>query len=68
MDQRGLLDRFLALGKQHVVGGFFAGITKPWPDGLDTAHPYTLGIPQPVTERILTERAVELGGGDPAQL
>ncbi|TQC42155.1 rifampin monooxygenase [Rhodococcus sp. WS4] len=61
MDQRGLLDRFLALGKQYPVGGFFAGITKPQPDRLDTAHPYVLGIPQPVTERLLTEHAAELG-------
>ncbi|WP_406230234.1 rifampin monooxygenase [Nocardia sp. NBC_01009] len=61
MDQRGLLERFLALGKQYPVGGFFAGITKPQPDRLNTAHPYVLGIPQPVTERLLTEHATELG-------
>ncbi len=61
MDQRGLLERFLAHGRQHAVGGFFAGIGKPWPDRLDTAHPYVLGIPQTVTERLLTERAAELG-------
>ena len=60
LDQRGLLDRFLALGKQYPLGGF-AGIRKPVPDGLDTAHPYILGIPQPTTDRLLTERAVELG-------
>ena len=40
MDQRGLLERFLALGEQFAVGGFFAGIPKPWPDRLDTAHPH----------------------------
>ncbi|MFC4468881.1 rifampin monooxygenase [Streptomyces xiangluensis] len=61
MDQRGLLERFLALGKQYPVGGFFAGIPKPSPERLDTAHPYVLGIPQPVTDRLLTERATELG-------
>ncbi|HEU0088232.1 MAG TPA: rifampin monooxygenase [Pseudonocardiaceae bacterium] len=61
MDQRGLLERFLALGKQYPVGGFFAGISKPAPERLDTAHPYVLGIPQTVTERLLAERAVELG-------
>jgi rifampicin monooxygenase len=60
MDQRGLLERFLALGTQYPVGGF-AGITKPVPDRLDTAHPYILGIPQSVTERLLTEHATELG-------
>ncbi len=39
LDQRGLLERFLALGRQYPVGGFFAGISKPQPDRLDTAHP-----------------------------
>src|SRR3954447_5233862 len=61
LDQRGLLDRFLPLGKQYPVGGFFAGINKPAPDQLDTAHCYVLGIPQPVTERLLTEYAIEVG-------
>ena len=61
MDQRGLLERFLALGKQYPVGGFFAAIPAPSPDRLDTAHPYTLGIPQPTVERLLTEHATELG-------
>lgn len=61
MDQRGLLERFLALGKQYRVGGFVAGIDKPWPDRLDTAHGYVLGIPQTATERLLAEHATELG-------
>ena len=61
MDQRGLLERFLALGQQYPLGGFFAGILKPTPDRLDTAHPYILGIPQTTTERLLTEHATELG-------
>ncbi|MFF4490625.1 rifampin monooxygenase [Streptomyces sp. NPDC001544] len=61
MDQRGLLERFLALGKQYRVGGFVAGIDKPWPDRLDTAHAYVLGIPQTATERLLAEHATELG-------
>ncbi len=61
MDQRGLLERFLALGRQYPVGGFFAGIPKPSPERLDTAHPYVLGIPQPTTERLLNEHAIELG-------
>jgi rifampicin monooxygenase len=61
MDQRGLLDRFLAHGQKYVLGGYFAGIDKPWPDRMDTAHPYVLGIPQTVTERLLTEHATELG-------
>ncbi len=61
MDQRGLLERFLAHGRKHPVGGFFAAIPKPPPDGLDTAHPYVLGIPQTTTDRLLAERATELG-------
>jgi 2-polyprenyl-6-methoxyphenol hydroxylase-like FAD-dependent oxidoreductase len=61
MDQRGLLDRFLAVSEKFQLGGFFGGITKPWPDRLDTAHPYGLTTPQPVTERLLNERALELG-------
>lgn len=61
MDQRGLLDRFLAVSEKFQVGGLFGGITKPWPDRLDTAHPYGLATPQPVTERLLNERALELG-------
>src|SRR5262245_26183568 len=61
LDQRGLLERFLAHGQQYPLGGFFAGIDKPAPDRLDTAHPYVLGIPQTTTDRLLFERAVELG-------
>lgn len=60
MDQRGLLDRFLAVSEKFQVGGLFGGIAKAWPDGLDTAHPYGLATPQPVTERLLNERALEL--------
>ncbi|GAA1036514.1 rifampin monooxygenase [Streptomyces murinus] len=61
LDQRGLLERFLAQGRKYPLGGFFAGIRKPSPTGLDTAHPYVLGIPQPVTDRLLAEHAAELG-------
>lgn len=62
MDQRGLLERFLADGQQYPDGvGRFAGIAKPRPVNLDTAHGYILGIPQPVTDRLLAERAGELG-------
>ncbi|GAA2787067.1 rifampin monooxygenase [Saccharopolyspora taberi] len=61
VDQRGLLDRFLANGRKFQVGGFFGGIQKPWPERLDTAHQYSLAIPQPDTERLLGEHAVELG-------
>ncbi|MFD4033377.1 rifampin monooxygenase [Streptomyces sp. NPDC058637] len=61
MDQRGLLERFLAVSEKFQVGGLFGGIMKPWPDRLDTAHPYGVATPQPVTERLLNERALELG-------
>jgi rifampicin monooxygenase len=60
MDQRGLLERFLARGQLYAVGGSFAGIGKPSPDRLDTAHPYVLAIPQTITDRLLAERAAEL--------
>jgi 2-polyprenyl-6-methoxyphenol hydroxylase-like FAD-dependent oxidoreductase len=61
MDQRGLLDRFRAVSEKFRIGGLFGGIIKPWPERLDTAHPYGLATPQPVTERLLQERALELG-------
>ncbi|WP_405148796.1 rifampin monooxygenase [Sphaerisporangium sp. NBC_01403] len=61
MDQRGLLERFLAHGQKYALGGYFAGINKPRPDRLDTAHSYILGIPQTVTDRLLAERATEVG-------
>ncbi|HYP45623.1 MAG TPA: rifampin monooxygenase [Propionibacteriaceae bacterium] len=62
LDQRGLLDRFLAHGQMYPGGaGHFAAIDRPWPASLDTAHGYVLGIPQPITDRLLADRAVELG-------
>ncbi|GAB2642594.1 rifampin monooxygenase [Kribbella swartbergensis] len=61
MDQRGVLDRFLEHGTKYPLGGFFAGISKPSPVGLDTAHGYVLGLPQTITDRLLAERATELG-------
>jgi len=45
MDQRGLLDRFLAHGQQYPGGArHFAGIDKPLRATLDIAHGYILGI------------------------
>ena len=61
LDQRGLLDRFLAAGTSYPVTGSFAGLTPSRPVTLDSAHAYTLGLPQPVTDRLLAEHAVELG-------
>ncbi|MBQ0826479.1 rifampin monooxygenase [Streptomyces tagetis] len=61
MDQRGLLERFLAAGERFQVGGPFAGVALAWPERMDTAHPYGLAIPQVTTERLLAEHAVGLG-------
>ncbi|MGX9347775.1 FAD-dependent monooxygenase [Microbacterium sp. KNMS] len=61
LDQRGLLERFLEHGTRYPGVGRFAGIDKPQPADLDTAHGYILGIPQPITDRLLAERAAELG-------
>jgi len=61
LDQRGLLDRFLAAGTRYPGGGGFAGIPSPRPVVLDTAHGYLLGLPQPVTDRLLAEHAAESG-------
>ncbi|GAB1817580.1 rifampin monooxygenase [Herbidospora sp. RD11066] len=61
LDQRGILDGFLAEGQQYPLRSHFAGIIKPFPVVLDTGHPYILGIPQPTTERLLTAHALSLG-------
>ncbi|MBK0330416.1 FAD-dependent monooxygenase [Brachybacterium sp. MASK1Z-5] len=61
LDQRGILERFLAEGTVYPGIGRFAGIPSASSPELDTAHGYTLGIPQPVTDRLLEERARELG-------
>src|SRR5690349_10812977 len=61
MAMRGLLERILGHGRQRPAGGFFAAITKPAPEGLDSAHAYLLGIPQPVIDHLLEKHAIELG-------
>ena len=61
LDQRGIVDRFVALGKKHAATRFFAGIPKPAPERLDTTHPYVLGLPQTTTDRLLEDHAVEVG-------
>lgn len=58
---RGLLDRVLEHGRRRPAAGFFAAIAKPEPEGLDSAHAYLLGIPQPVIVRLLEEHAIHLG-------
>ena len=60
LDQRGLLERFLARGTKYPIRGSFAGILTPAPN-LDTAHGYLLGIPQSITDELLDEHAVEVG-------
>jgi rifampicin monooxygenase len=61
MAMRGLLERMLAHGRRRPAGAYFAAIDKPAPDGLDSAHAYLLGIPQPVIVRLLEEHAIALG-------
>ncbi|SDJ14732.1 2-polyprenyl-6-methoxyphenol hydroxylase [Lentzea albidocapillata subsp. violacea] len=58
---RGLLDRFLERGRQRPVGGSFAGIPKPTPEGLDSDYTSLLGIPQPIVEDLLRDHAIGLG-------
>ena len=45
---RGLLERIRERGRQRPAGAYFAAIDKPAPEGLDSAHAYLLGIPQPL--------------------
>lgn len=61
LDQRGLLERFLEHGTKYPGAGRFAGVEGPRVMDLDTAHNFVLGIPQPVTDRLLVEHATELG-------
>src|SRR5688572_4746124 len=61
MAMRGLLQRILEHGRRRPAAGFFAGIPKPAPEGLDSAYAYLLGIPQPVIVQLLERHAVELG-------
>ncbi|MET9190400.1 FAD-dependent monooxygenase [Streptomyces tendae] len=61
MAMRGLLDRLLEHGRRRPVGGLFAAIPAPAPEGLDSPYACLLGIPQPVLVRLLEEHAVALG-------
>ncbi|MEV4045957.1 2-polyprenyl-6-methoxyphenol hydroxylase-like FAD-dependent oxidoreductase [Streptomyces sp. SAI-195] len=61
LDQRGLLDRFLPLGRT-VPGWHFSQLpTRLDFSRLDSRHGYTLFIAQARTEALLAERAAELG-------
>jgi 2-polyprenyl-6-methoxyphenol hydroxylase-like FAD-dependent oxidoreductase len=61
LDRRGIVERFLAEGKQ-VSETSFAGLGTPLDlTCLETDHPYVLGIPQTRTEALLEMHALELG-------
>ncbi|WP_107090596.1 FAD-dependent monooxygenase [Streptomyces sp. WM6378] len=59
LDQRGILDRFLAAGELQPVG-HFSGLYLEF-DESESRHPYPLMILQSAIERLLEERAAELG-------
>jgi len=61
LDRRGVVDRFLAEGRQ-VSATSFAGLDTPLDlTCLETDHPYVLGIPQTRTEALLEQHALETG-------
>jgi 3-(3-hydroxy-phenyl)propionate hydroxylase len=59
LDQRGVLDRFLAAGELQGVG-HFSGLRLEF-DESESRHPYPLMILQYTIERLLEEWAAELG-------
>ncbi|KUM99187.1 hypothetical protein AQI95_40385 [Streptomyces yokosukanensis] len=59
LDQRGILDRFLAVGEPQPVG-HFSGLYLDF-DEFESRHPYPLMILQSAIERLLEEWAGELG-------
>ncbi|MFD4477944.1 FAD-dependent monooxygenase [Streptomyces sp. NPDC058471] len=59
LDQRGILDRFLAVGELQPVG-HFSGLRLDF-DESESRHPYPLMILQSAIERLLEEWADELG-------
>ncbi|MFI1004755.1 FAD-dependent monooxygenase [Streptomyces galbus] len=59
LDQRGVLDRFLAAGQLTPVG-HFSGLMLDF-DGLESRHPLPLTILQSTVERLLEEWATDLG-------
>ncbi|HDR7384917.1 FAD-binding monooxygenase [Bacillus toyonensis] len=61
MAMRGIENRFLSRGKKSDTSHFAALDTRLSFKNLDTDFPYTLFIPQSITEEILEERALELG-------
>ncbi|RJL22942.1 rifampin monooxygenase [Bailinhaonella thermotolerans] len=61
LDQRGMLEPFLEHAQRYPLRNLFAGLDRPAPDRMDTAHAYILGIPQTVTDRLLAEHAARAG-------
>ncbi|MCY0950472.1 FAD-dependent monooxygenase [Streptomyces sp. H27-S2] len=62
MDQRGLADRFLALGRTVPGWQFAATLRTPLDfSALPSRHPHALLLAQSRTEALLEERARELG-------
>jgi 3-(3-hydroxy-phenyl)propionate hydroxylase len=59
LDQRGILDRFLAAGELQPVG-HFSGLYLDF-DESESRHPYPLMILQSAIEQLLEEWAAELG-------
>ena len=59
LDQRGILDRFMAIGDPQPVG-HFSGLYLEF-DEAESRYPYPLMILQADIERLLEEWAVELG-------
>jgi 2-polyprenyl-6-methoxyphenol hydroxylase-like FAD-dependent oxidoreductase len=59
--QRGVAERFLARGMKIPTGHFASLDTRLDFSVIDTTFPYTLFIPQSVTEQLLEAWALELG-------
>ncbi|MEW1642293.1 FAD-dependent monooxygenase [Streptomyces sp. NPDC091219] len=59
LDQRGVLDRFLAVGELTPVA-HFSGLWLDL-DGFESRYPHPLMLPQSAIERLLEEWAAELG-------
>ncbi len=59
LDQRGILDRFLEIGRP-MQAGHFAGLRLDFSQ-LPTRYPYTLAILQARIERLLADWAASLG-------
>ncbi|MGW0499674.1 FAD-dependent monooxygenase [Streptomyces sp. NPDC003007] len=59
LDQRGIVDRFLEVGSAQPLAHF--AFMRLDIENFPTRHPYALAIHQSRIERLLEERAIELG-------